>query len=116
MEEAKGYKWLQDKFGYSMEQIATRMGKSRSQISNMIRLLQLPDEVLGLLEEGKVTIGHVRQLLTIEDKEFQRDFAFEIYQSKLSVREDESMVSKIKQEGGITPPSAEEFIEEEKPK
>lgn len=96
VEEARAYAWLQNHFGYSHEQIAKRVGKSRTTITNILRLLALPEEILEMLSENKLTIGHVRPLLTLEDKELQVDLAYEIYQAKLSVREVEKMINDLK--------------------
>lgn len=98
VEEARAYAWLQNHFGYSHEQIAKRVGKSRTTITNILRLLNLPEEILEMLAESKLTIGHVRPLLTLEDKELQIDLAYEIYQARLSVREVEKMVNELKTE------------------
>ncbi|MBE7705579.1 MAG: ParB/RepB/Spo0J family partition protein [Cyanobacteria bacterium SIG29] len=96
VEEAQAYAWLQNHFGYSHEQIAKRVGKSRTTITNILRLLALPKEILEMLAENKLTIGHVRPLLTLEDKEMQIDLAYEIYQARLSVREVEKMINDLK--------------------
>lgn len=108
VEEARAYAWLQNHFGYSHEQIAKRVGKSRTTITNILRLLALPEEILEMLSENKLTIGHVRPLLTLEDKELQIDLAYEIYQAKLSVREVEKMINDLKAKSKEKAPSNEE--------
>ena len=66
VEEAVGYRQLMDKFGHTQERLAEALGKSRSHIANVLRLLNLPDSVLQLLQEGKLTSGHARALITVE--------------------------------------------------
>lgn len=67
LEEAQGYRQLMDRFGHTQDQLATAMGKSRSHLANMMRLLQLPDEIQTLLQTGELTAGHARALLTADD-------------------------------------------------
>ena len=102
IEEARGYKQLADRFGYSAELIAKRMGKSRPQVANTMRLLSLPEEVLAFVEEEKLSVSHVRPLLALNDAKWQIEFAHEIYQSNLSVRDVETMINKLKEKGTIT--------------
>lgn len=67
VEEANGYRQLMEKFGHTQDQLATAMGKSRSHLANTMRLLQLPEEVQTLLQEGQLSAGHARALITAED-------------------------------------------------
>lgn len=67
VEEAQGYRQLMEKFGHTQDQLATAMGKSRSHLANMMRLLQLPDEIQTLLQEGQISAGHARALITADD-------------------------------------------------
>ncbi|MEL7025838.1 MAG: ParB/RepB/Spo0J family partition protein [Pseudomonadota bacterium] len=67
VEEAQGYRQLIDKFGHTQEQMADALGKSRSHIANLMRLLNLPNEVLEHLQEGRLTAGHARALITSDD-------------------------------------------------
>lgn len=67
LEEADGYKQLIDKFGHTQEKLAQQLGKSRSHIANMMRLLALPAEVKTMLDEGVITSGHARALLSADD-------------------------------------------------
>lgn len=67
VEEAQGYRQLMEKFGHTQDQLATAMGKSRSHLANTMRLLQLPDEIQTLLQEGHLSAGHARALITAED-------------------------------------------------
>jgi len=67
LEEALGYRQLIDRFGHTQEQLATALGKSRSHIANLMRLLGLPDEIQEMLREGQLSVGHARALLTADD-------------------------------------------------
>lgn len=95
LEEAAGYRSLMDDFGYSQEDVARTVGKSRPAVANMLRLLSLPDEIKPLLEENKLSTGHARALLAIEDKDAIRAAAKKIVDDKLSVRETEALVKKL---------------------
>jgi ParB family chromosome partitioning protein len=83
LEEGAGYKRLIDEFDYSQEQLAQVIGKSRSHVANMIRLLSLPDEVKGMLDDGRLSAGAARALITAEDPV---KLAREIVQRGLNVR------------------------------
>jgi ParB family chromosome partitioning protein len=89
VEEAQGYRQLMERFGHTQEQLATAMGKSRSHIANAMRLLGLPQEVLDLLRDGRLTAGHARALITTEDP---TSLARQIVARGLSVREVEKLV------------------------
>lgn len=67
VEEAQGYRQLMEKFGHTQDQLATAMGKSRSHLANTMRLLQLPDEILNFVQDGKLSAGHARALITADD-------------------------------------------------
>ncbi|SHH29380.1 chromosome segregation DNA-binding protein [Thermosyntropha lipolytica DSM 11003] len=86
VEEARALKNMLERFGYTQEELAERLGKSRAYIANAVRLLNLPPEVLKFLEEGKLTAGHARALLAIEDAAKQIAMAREIVEKNLSVR------------------------------
>lgn len=96
IEEARGYKLLMERFGYSAEDLAKRMGKSRPQVANSVRLLNLPDEVITMVAEGKLTAGHARALLALGDSAWQIELAEDIYRDALSVRQVESLVNNLK--------------------
>ena len=91
VEEAAGYKQLMEKFGHTQEKLSEVLGKSRSYIANLVRLLQLPDEVLEFLREGKLTAGHARALITSDDP---LTLAKKVIHSGLSVRETEKLAKK----------------------
>ncbi len=95
VEEAKGYKQLMDTYGFTQEQVALSVDKSRPAIANALRLLNLNTEELDLLQSGAISQGHARTLLSIEDKE-QRDIALEMAKNGCSVRELEKLSQKLK--------------------
>jgi ParB family chromosome partitioning protein len=84
LEEALGYRQLIDRFGHSQDQLATALGKSRSHIANMMRLLGLPDEIQDMLRASQLSAGHARALLTADDP---LTLAREVVAKGLSVRE-----------------------------
>ena len=95
LEEAKGYQTLIDEYDFSQEDVARTVGKSRSAVANTLRLLGLSDEIKELLDAGKLSAGHARALLTLEDDKIAADAAKKIVKEGLSVRETEKMVKKI---------------------
>jgi ParB family chromosome partitioning protein len=86
VEEARAYAVLLDEFGLTLGEMAERVGRSKPSVSNRIRLLELPDDVLGMLERGQLTEGHARAVLAVPDHEGRRRLAREIVQKGLSVR------------------------------
>ncbi len=95
VEEAQAYRRLNTEFGLTQEEIASRVGKNRSTITNIMRLLSLPDEVLTALSEGKITEGHARALLSFKDKFIiKREFK-KILKEKKTVRAVESRTKKV---------------------
>ena len=93
LEEAQGYKRLIDEFSYDQEKVSKFIGKSRSYITNTLRLLNLPDEVLKLVEEKKISAGHAKILVGLENALF---LAKKIIEKKLSVRQTENFVKIFK--------------------
>lgn len=91
VEEAAGYRQLMDRFGRTQEQMAEALGKSRSHIANLLRLLGLPTDVQAHLKEGRLTIGHARALITTENAS---ELAQIIISKGLSVRDTEKLVKK----------------------
>ena len=69
VEEARGYRDLMEKFGLTQDQVAKQVGKSRSAVANMLRLLDLPDSVLEMLKNGEISAGHAKALLALDDEE-----------------------------------------------
>jgi len=86
VEEARAYAVLIDEFSLSLGEVAERVGRSKPSVSNRIRLLDLPDDVLGMLERGQLTEGHARAVLAVPDHEGRRRLAREIVRKGLSVR------------------------------
>ncbi len=95
VEEAAAYMDLIDKFGLTQDAVAKQVGKSRSAITNTLRLLDLPDEVMELVKSGELSAGHARALLGLNDKESMPILAQKIVDKQLSVREVEAMIKKL---------------------
>lgn len=95
VEEAKAYQNLIDNFGLTQEKVAERVGKTRPFVANYLRLLKLPRLILGYLESGKLTVGHARALLAVEDKQALKNLTLKILSKGLSVRETESAVKRL---------------------
>jgi len=93
LEEAQGYKRLIDEFSYDQEKVAKFIGKSRSHIANCLRLLTLPNEVIELIEAQKLTAGHAKILVGLENANF---IANKIIEKKFSVRQAENYVKIFK--------------------
>ena len=89
LEEAQGYKRLIDEFSYDQEKVSKFIGKSRSYITNTLRLLTLPNEVLKFIEEKKISAGHAKVLVGLDNAYF---IANKIIEKKLSVRQSENFV------------------------
>lgn len=92
IEEAASFKQLMERFGHTQEKLAEALNKSRSHIANLLRLLNLPDQVQELVKEGKLTAGHARALVTAENP---GQLARRVIEKGLSVRETESMVRNL---------------------
>jgi ParB family chromosome partitioning protein len=92
IEEGEGYYQLSHEFGLTQLQIAETVGKDRTTIANMLRLLQLPDAVRRLLQDGQLTMGHAKVLLGLEDPEMIATLAHEIVKDGLTVREIERRI------------------------
>src|SRR5690606_39092347 len=100
LEEARAYQRLIDEYQYKQDQLATVLGKSRSHISNLMRLLTLPEKVQVKLMEGAITMGHARALITAENPVA---LAEAIIKNDLSVRDAEKLASKMKNRKEGTP-------------
>jgi len=96
IEEAAAYKEMIDNFGITQAELAKQVGKSRSNVSNMIRLLKLAEKVKNHLQQGAITIGHARALLSLEKEETQIAACENIIIQDLTVRETEKYVDKLK--------------------
>ncbi len=95
MEEANGYKVLMDEYGMTQEDVAQRMGKSRPAVANALRLLNLPDAVRFLLEEGQLSAGHAKAILAAPQGEPQKKLAQKVVAEGLSVRETEALAKRM---------------------
>ncbi|HXK71217.1 MAG TPA: ParB/RepB/Spo0J family partition protein [Clostridia bacterium] len=107
IEQAEAYKRLSDEFGATQEEIAKSLGKSRPVVTNKLRLLTLSERILSYLRRGKLTEGHARLLLSIND-DLREDIAQEAAEKGLSVRELEKLIKKAQ-----TEPRKKEEIENE---
>lgn len=94
IEEALAYKALIERFGLKQEEVARQVGKSRSAVANMLRLLELPDEVLIMVQDGKLSMGHARALLGLNEEDKMLPLAEATVERELSVREVEALVRK----------------------
>ena len=95
VEEAMGYGALIDRFGLTQDQVAKQVGKNRSTVANMLRLLDLPDEVLEMLRVGDLTTGHARALLALGNEDAMIEVANRTVERGLSVREVEALVKRL---------------------
>jgi ParB family transcriptional regulator, chromosome partitioning protein len=96
VEEAEAYQALLQRFSLSQEELAKRVGKERSTIANALRLLRLPAEIKRDVAEDRISMGHARALLTLDDPEEQKAARDEIVKQKLSVREAEALLKRMK--------------------
>ena len=95
IEEAQAYKRLIETLGLTQESVAQRVGRDRSYITNYLRLLRLPEDVQRLVEEEKLSMGHARAILGVDDPDMQRRLARNVMEQGLSVREIERAVKRI---------------------
>lgn len=95
IEEAKAYKNLINTIGLTQEMVAERVGKNRTVVTTSLRLLKLPEEIQKLIEEEKISAGHGRALLMIDDMEAQKRVARTVMEMSLSVRETEKSVKRL---------------------
>ena len=108
VEEALAYSALMERHNLTQEQIAKEVGKSRPAIANMLRLLDLPDEVLLMLKDEKITSGHARALLGLEEEEDMITLAQKIEEKGLSVRDTEKIVKQICEKADVVEATVEE--------
>lgn len=104
IEEAMGYRDLMENFGLTQEQVSAKVGKSRPVVTNALRLLGLPEEVRGLLSEGKLSAGHARALLSLGEEELIRQAAADTVKKGLSVRQVEALAKRQKQQKAAPKP------------
>lgn len=95
IEEAGGYKVLVEEYGLTQEEVAQRVGKSRPAVANALRLLALPDAVRQLLEEGQLSAGHARAILSAPSGDLQKKLAQKVVHDGLSVRQTEALAKRL---------------------
>ncbi len=95
LEEARGYETLLKEYGLTQESVAQRMGKSRPAIANSLRLLALPESILSMLENGTLSAGHARALLTLPTEALQLALAKRVTEESLSVRQTEALAKRL---------------------
>jgi len=103
VEEAAGFRHLMDRFGHTQERLSEALGKSRSHIANLLRLLNLPEDVLDLVRQGELSAGHARALITSDDPSAM---AKAVVTKGLSVRQTEALVKEPKQSASSKPGKA----------
>ena len=119
IEEALGFKRLMEEFQFTQEAVAEAIGKDRSTVTNLLRLLRLPDEIQKHVADNKLSMGHARALLSLEDAAIQKKMAQVIIDRGLSVRQVEDLVKKAHQGSNIVQEAAKpknrdiEILEEE---
>jgi len=97
VEEAQAYSNLMQKFGYTQDALAKKLGKERSTIANMLRLLKLPERVRLYLQDGRISVGHAKVLLSLDKEKQILDIAEKIIIKGLNVRQTEKLVASLKQ-------------------
>lgn len=111
IEEAKGYKTLIEVYGLTQEETAKSVGRSRPAITNSMRLLSLSEDVLRLVEDGKLSAGHARALIPITDEKAQLDAAKEVISKSLSVRKTEALAARLTKEPKEKSEPAKPFVD-----
>ncbi len=103
IEEAQAYRALVDEFGLTHEEVAHLVGRSRTAVSNLLRLLDLPDEVQAMVERGELSEGHARALLALPGHDDRRRAAQTVAREGLTVRQTEALVRRLLERGGEDP-------------
>ena len=98
IEEALGLKSMTEKYGFTQEQVSASLGRSRTYITNSIRLLKLPEEIQQYVSSGQMSAAHGRTIINIPDKAKQKEIADKIIRNDLSVRATERLAEKVKDE------------------
>jgi ParB family chromosome partitioning protein len=116
IEEALAYRQLMEEFRLTQEEIANRVGKSRPVVTNLLRVLNLPEEIREEVDRGNLSVGHARALLSLETPERQIHLARRVMRQGLSVRETETLVARFPEESPTSSPSQESaWLPEEAP-
>ena len=95
IEIARAYERLTEELGYTQEEVGEKVGKDRASVANFLRLLKLPSEIQESIQDGKISMGHAKILLSVEDSKAQLDLVKRIVQKGLSVRATENLVAKF---------------------
>ena len=103
MEEAGGYRVLMEEYGLTQEEVAQQVGKSRPAVANALRLLSLPPSLHPLLEDGQLSAGHARAILSVPSPQLQEKLADKVVAEGLSVRQTEALAKRLAA-GEATPP------------
>ena len=111
IEEAEGFYKLQQEFLLNQEEIASKIGKSRSTIANSMRLLNLDNRVIDLVRENRLSAGHAKALLAVADKEIQFELAEKIIEQDLSVRQVEKIAKSLQQNETISEKKQQKAVE-----
>jgi len=98
IESARAIKELMDKYNMTQEKVADKIGKSRPAVANTLRLLTLPEQIIELILANKISAGHARALLAVEDKSTQKELAVRVVEKKISVRDLEKLIKKLNKE------------------
>lgn len=109
LEEAAGIKELIDEYGLTQEEVASKIGRSRTAVTNILRLLNLPPEIQQLLKEEKITQGHARALLALENNVLALEVAKQVIAQEMSVRQLENYITSLKKVKKEKRPSKEEI-------
>ncbi len=112
IEEAKGYTELVEKYNMTQEAVAKTVGRSRSTVSNAMRLLTLPDEIIDMLESGDISVGHGKALLSFDDEERMLDAARKAADGKLNVRTLEKMATENSEEKIVSDKQIDNYFKE----
>ena len=106
VEEANGLRVLIDEYGLTQEEVAQRVGKSRSAVANALRLLALPDAIHLLLEEGTLSAGHARAILAVPGGDLQKKLAQKVVSDGLSVRQTEALAKRLAAQKAVEEPAS----------
>ena len=104
MEEAQGYQTLIHEYGLTQEEVARQVGKSRPAVANALRLLGLPEDMQALVEDGRLTAGHARAVLSLEQEEARWMLAQQVMNKSLSVRQAEDIAKRMNRNAGRKQP------------
>lgn len=110
IEEAKAYQQLIEKMGYTQEQLSKQVGKSRSHVTNILRILQLPQKIQDAILEGAISMGHARAMLAVADESMLEPLLKRIISEQLSVREIEKIIREMSSKKNTTKNTQDPFI------